>query len=267
MINKEESTEKIVLRTKNLHIGYRSKKDVKYIAKNIELEIGEGELVGVIGVNGVGKSTLLRSISGIQENLGGEIFVDGTKINSLSPEKKSKLISIVLTEQPLSKNLSVFELIALGRQPYTNWLGTLTSTDLNFINEAIDLIGIGDLKSKKCYELSDGQLQRVLIARAISQNTALVVLDEPTTHLDIYHQAYVLKLMKDLTVETNKSIVFATHEINLALQLCDKIILLNKEEVITGSPAYLKEKGVLSNLFPQDLIIFDPGTSTFKLKT
>lgn len=174
---------------------------------------------------------------------------------------------MVLTEQPISKNLSVFELIALGRQPYTNWIGTLTPGDRLYIKEAIQLVDIESLQEKKCFELSDGQLQRVLISRAIAQDTPLIVLDEPTTHLDLYHQAYVFKLLKSLTIKTSKSIVFATHEINLALQLCDRIILMEKNKVTVGSPSDLIEKEVLSKLFPSDLIIFDKKSGSFKLKT
>ena len=163
--------------------------------------------------------------------------------------------------------MSVYELIALGRQPYTNWIGTLSEEDKTHIDQAIDLVDIRALMHKKCYELSDGQLQKTLIARALAQNTPLVILDEPTTHLDIYHQAHVLKLLKDLSQRTNKSILFATHEINLALQLCDKIILMEKHKVSIGTPLELIEKDAFSNLFPADLIIFDKSSQTFKINT
>lgn len=223
--------------------------------------------MAVIGTNGVGKSTLLRSLIGIQDVLKGEVYINALKLNLLPTDQRSELISIVLTEQPISKNLSVFELIALGRQPYTNWIGKLTSKDLKYIQNSLKLIDIENLQDKKCYELSDGQLQKVLIARAIAQDTPLVILDEPTTHLDIYHQAYVLKLLKKLTVQTNKAIVFATHEINLALQLCDRIILMEKDKVTVGTPDELVRDDVFSSLFPSDLIVFDKISRSFKIKT
>jgi len=215
----------------------------------------------------VGKSTLLRSLSGVQEILNGEVFINGSPLKKLSSQQLAEQISVVLTEQPISKNLSVFELIALGRQPYTNWIGTLSSNDIHHINEALKLVDIESLQVKKCYELSDGQLQKALIARALAQNTPLVILDEPTTHLDIYHQAYVLKLLKSLTLQTKKSILFSTHEINLALQLCDRIILMEKNNVTIGSPSELIENDVFSNLFPSDLIVFDKISNSFKIKT
>lgn len=257
----------IILTTRDLQIGYRNKKKDNIVASHIDIEITEGELVGLIGINGVGKSTLLRSLTGVQEPLKGNVSISGNDLTQIPSEKLSEIISIVLTEQPISKNLSVFELIALGRQPYTNWIGTLTALDREYIYNAMKLVEITDLQHKKCYELSDGQLQKVLIARALAQDTALVVLDEPTTHLDIYHQAYVLKLLKDLTTQTKKGILFATHEINLAIQLCDRIILMHKDQVHTGSPKELIENNVFSAMFPPDLIYFDTQSQSFKIIT
>ncbi|WP_168194615.1 ABC transporter ATP-binding protein [Antarcticibacterium arcticum] len=264
-MKKENSN--IILETDNLQVGYRSKKVENLIASNIRLEVKEGELVAIIGINGVGKSTLLRSLSGVQDALRGEIIIGGESLKTISSGKLSELISIVLTEQPISKNLSVFELIALGRQPYTNWIGSLTNNDLEHIRKAIKLVDIEPLEHKKCYELSDGQLQKVLIARAIAQDTPLIILDEPTTHLDIYHQAYVLKLLKDLTKQTGKGILFATHEINLAIQLCDRIVLMHNQKVITGTPADLIKEDVFSHMFPGDLIVFDKLFQSFKINT
>ncbi|WP_353057343.1 ABC transporter ATP-binding protein [Antarcticibacterium sp. W02-3] len=235
------------------------------MASAIDLELYEGELTAIIGINGVGKSTLLRSLSGVQEMLAGEVYINQNKLKDISPGELAQSISVVLTEQPVSRNLTVFELIALGRQPYTNWIGTLTQEDRQQINYALQLVGIEDLQHKKCYELSDGQLQKVLIGRALAQDTPLVVLDEPTTHLDIYHQAYVLKLLKNLTVKTKKSILFSTHEINLALQLCDKIILMEKGRVTIGTPTELVEKNMFAEMFPDDLIIFDRETRSFRI--
>jgi len=256
-----------VITANDLSIGYRNKSGDTCIASAIDLEIEEGELVGLIGVNGVGKSTLLRSLSGVQPYLKGEVSILNKNLQKLSSEDLAKTISVVLTEQPISKNLSVSELIALGRQPYTNWIGSLSKEDRKKIQTSIELVNIEALKDKRCFELSDGQLQKVLIARALAQDTPFIILDEPTTHLDMYHQAYVLKLLKKLTTETNKSILFATHEINLALQLCDKIIIMEKDKVIAGSPKELIEKNAFSNIFPSDLIYFDNESVSFKIRT
>ena len=237
------------------------------IASGINIDVAEAELTAVIGINGVGKSTFLRTISGIQPELSGKVFLNAEARENIPQQQLARLISLVLTEQPLSKNLSVAELVALGRQPYTNWIGTLSAEDRKMVKNALALVKIEDLQNKKCYELSDGQLQKVLIARALAQDTKLMILDEPTSHLDIYHQAQVLKLLKELSRQTGKAIIFATHELNLALQLCDKIILMKPGEVIQDVPQQLIQKGHFESIFPADLIVFDPVTESFRIKT
>ena len=237
------------------------------VASGIDIDVAEGELTAVIGINGVGKSTFLRTISGIQPALSGKILINTEAREDIRPQQLARFISLVLTEQPLSKNLSVAELVALGRQPYTNWIGTLSAEDRKMVKKALALVNIEDLQNKKCYELSDGQLQKVLIARALAQDTKMMILDEPTSHLDMYHKAQVLKLLKQLSQQTGKAIIFATHEINLALQLCDKIILMKPSQVIQDAPKQLIQKGHFENIFPSDLIVFDPVTETFRIKT
>ncbi|MDT0676304.1 ABC transporter ATP-binding protein [Autumnicola musiva] len=256
-----------ILKTENLSIGYTQKNRNRVIASGVDITISEGELVAVIGVNGIGKSTFLRTLSGIQQPLSGKVFSKNIEINKIENIELASLISLVLTEQPISKNLSVFELVALGRQPYTNWIGKLSKNDLRQIISTLKLVNIEELQDKKCYELSDGQMQKVLIARALAQDTPLVILDEPTTHLDLYHKAYVLKLLKDLTRKTNKAIVFASHEINLAIQLCDKIILMQPGKVEIGSPEELLKANSFSGIFPSDIIFFDPETASFRIKS
>lgn len=250
-----------------LNIGYLKKKQETLIASNINVEIREGQLVALIGVNGVGKSTLLRTISGIQPALEGEVFINGLNRSDISQQELATKISLVLTRQALSKNLRVIELVALGRQPYTNWIGRLSETDILKTREALEMAQIQELRDRRCYELSDGQLQKVLIARALAQDTPLMILDEPTSHLDIYHKAQVLKLLKTLSQRTGKGILFATHEINLALQLCDSIILMKKGEVLQGSPEELMTQNAFDTMFPSDLITFDTATHSFRIKT
>ncbi len=257
----------IVLETKHLKIGYRKKQQQTVIASGINIGVEEGELVAVVGVNGVGKSTFLRTLSGLQPELEGGVLINGEDRNLFSSEKLAALISLVLTEQPLSKNLGVAELVALGRQPYTNWIGTLSTEDRQKVTQALQLVNIENIQHKKCYELSDGQLQKVLIARALAQDTPIMILDEPTSHLDMYHKAQVLKLLKQLSVETGKAVLFATHEINLALELCDKIILMKPEGVIAGSPKELIQQKAFESIFPSDLIFFDSATRSFRIKT
>jgi len=260
MKNKEAKT---ILSTQHLSIGYED----KVVAQNIELNIKKGELLAVIGVNGSGKSTLLKTIIKELTPIAGNVFLEEVAIENISAKEISEKISIVLTETHFSKNLRVEELVSLGRQPYSNWLGILTSKDKVAVQNALNLIAVQDLAHKKCSDLSDGQLQKVMLARALAQNTPLIMLDEPTTHLDLYHKAFVLKMLKKLSKTTQKAIVFATHEIDLALQLCDKIILVNNGEVIQQTPENLIKEKHLENLFPSDLIQFDSISKSFKIKS
>ncbi len=263
MSKKEEH---IILKTENLSVGYVSKKVKTVVASNINIELKQGQLVGLIGANGVGKSTLLRTLTNVQKSLNGTVFINEKNIKNYNPLDLAKVMSLVLTEQIASKNLSVFELVALGRQPYTNWVGNLSENDISIIYNALNQTNITDLKHKKCFELSDGQLQKVMIARALAQDTDLIILDEPTTHLDMYHKAYILKLLQKLAQETNKTILFSSHEIDLAIQLCDNLIVMTKTEVISDSPCNLISKGTFNRLFPKDLIAFDEKTGSFRVK-
>jgi len=225
----------------------------------------QGELAAIVGVNGIGKSTLLRTLGNVQPKLSGSITLNKVPLEQHSTAELAAGISVVLTEPIASKNLTVQELISLGRQPYTNWLGTLTAEDRDKISLAMDMVQISELKAKKCYELSDGQMQRVMIARAIAQDTQLILLDEPTTHLDLYHKVQILKLLKSIAHTTKKTILFTTHEIEIAIQLCDKMLILEKNRSTFGSPCELISKKSFENLFPPDTITFDPQTGSFRV--
>jgi len=261
-----EKQQHIVLRTENLSIGYVSKKEETIVASNINMSLYEGELVGLVGANGIGKSTLLRTLSNVQNPLKGAVYINDKNIKTYQPLDLAKVMSLVLTEPIASKNLTIFELVALGRQPYTNWIGSISENDLLEINKALELTNIQDLKHKKCFELSDGQLQKALIARALAQDTNLIILDEPTTHLDIYHKAYILKLLQKLAKETNRTILYSSHEIDLSIQLCDKMIVMTKDYVETETPCSLISNGAFNTLFPKDLISFDKKSGNFRVK-
>ncbi|MEK6155629.1 ABC transporter ATP-binding protein [Flavobacteriaceae bacterium 3-367] len=255
----------IALEARDLGIGYSAKKVQNYILKGIRFSILQGELAAIVGINGVGKSTLLRTLGRVQRKLAGSIWVNNIPLEHHTPLELASKISIVLTEPIASKNLTVRELIALGRQPYTNWLGTLSPDDASKIKNAIAMVGLEALQYKKCYELSDGQLQKVMIARALAQDTSLILLDEPTTHLDLYHKVHILKLLKFIAHETGKTILFTTHEIDMAIQLCDKMVLLDQKGNTFGTPGELIQQKHFEGLFPPDTIRFDPDTASFKV--
>lgn len=261
-----DQTKHTILKTENLSIGYKIKKKDKVIISDISIQLKEGELVGLVGANGIGKSTLLRTLTNVQPKLKGEILINSKSLENTTDLELAQSLSVVLTEPIASRNLTVFELVALGRQPYTNWIGSLSEADKTIINKAISQTNIDSLKNKKCFELSDGQLQKVMIARALAQDTDLIILDEPTTHLDMYHKAYILKLLQKLAKETGKTILFSSHEIDLAIQLCDSMIVMTDDKVFTNSPCKLIEEGVFETLFPKDLIAFDTKSGSFKVK-
>jgi len=258
-------TPNIILKAEGLSIGYKTKKEEIVVTDHINFELEKGQLIGLVGANGIGKSTLLRTLIKVQPALSGSIILNGKALNTTTGLELAKQLSIVLTEPISSKNLSVYELVALGRHPYTNWVGRLTEDDVSIINKALQLVNIEDLKTKRCYELSDGQLQKVMLARALAQDTAIIILDEPTTHLDMYHKAYILKLLQKLTKETGKTILFSSHEIDLAIQLCDTMIVMQNENVVFDSPGNLISQGIFESLFPDDLIVFDSNTGGFRV--
>ncbi|GMN09194.1 ABC transporter ATP-binding protein [Croceitalea sp. MTPC9] len=253
--------QKTTIEAKELSIGYKN----TVVSENIGFKLRSNELCAIIGINGIGKSTLLRTLGKLQPKLSGEILIESQPLENCSPLDFARQTSVVLTEPIASKNLTVQELITLGRQPYTNWLGSLTTYDEKHIKESIQNFELEQFKEKKCHELSDGQLQRVLIARAMAQDTPLILLDEPTTHLDLYHKVQILKLLQELAHEHDKTIVFTTHEIDLAIQLCDKILILDGRENPFASPCELVEKGCFNTLFPSEMVKFDTKTGSFKV--
>lgn len=253
----------MIIKTHDIDIGYDKPKLV--VAKSVNIKIDKAGLTAVIGVNGSGKSTLIKSLGGLLPIIKGEISLFEKPIKDYTPKSIAQKISLVLTKQSLPQHLKVIDFVALGRHPYTNWLGIPQHRDKTHIIKALKQVDLFDIKDKTCLALSDGQLQKTLIARAIAQNTALIVLDEPTSHLDMYHKAMVLKLLKQVTIENDKAVVFATHEINLALQLCDNIILIKNKRTIQDTPKALIKSGLLQELFPKDLIRFDDVAKIFKM--
>lgn len=251
---------------RNLTIGFSSKNKTTTVAEKINFSIAEGELVGLVGANGIGKSTLLRTLTGMQSPLHGKIFINGKNVNEYSSFQLATHLSIVLTEPPASKNLLVQEMISLGRQPYTNWIGSISEADKKAVEIAMEVTETKSLAHRKCFEISDGQMQRVAIARALAQDTPLIILDEPTTHLDIYHRAYVLKLLKNLAKESKKTIFFSTHEIDLAIQLTDKMLVMAVGNTYFDTPCKLIESGHFDSLFPKNIISFDGNTGRFIVK-
>lgn len=258
-----KSEKNIVLKTENLSIGYQSKKTKNIVASAINLSIEKGKLITVLGKNGIGKSTLLRTISKVQKSLNGAVFINQKNLEKLSNKELSTALSLVLTERLPESQLTVFELVAIGRQPYTNWIDKLSTTDLEKINWAIEQTEINHLKNKRFYELSDGQLQRVLIARALAQDTEIIILDEPTAHLDLHHTIKIFTLLKNLVEKTSKTIILSSHEVNLSIQFADEIVLFTDEKVHTGTALELMKNDAFDNLFSKEIVNFNRNLQQF----
>lgn len=257
---------KTVLHTKNLTIGYTKGKQIIKVQDDISLSLSSGKLIALIGKNGIGKSTFLKTITGIIPPISGEVELKNRNISTYEPNDLAQELSLVLTEALPPSNLTVYEIVALGRQPYTNWLGTLTEEDKSKINDAISITGISDFIHKKHFEISDGQLQKVMIARALAQDTSLIILDEPTTHLDLVHKVTLLKLLQKLAHETNKTILYSTHDLDLAIQLADEMIVFTEETIYSDQPCNLISDGVFEKIFSNDNIVFDSVNGKFKIK-
>jgi len=237
------------IKTSNLSIGYKKGKKKSVVLEGINIELCGGELVCLLGVNGSGKSTLIRTISGFQPPLEGSVSINGKELDDYSRLNLAQKISVVLTDRVSGTNLNVYDLVSLGRYPYTNWFVSLSENDQKAIDHAIELAGINDLLQRKIYELSDGQLQKCMIARALAQDGPIMILDEPTTHLDLNNRVEIMRLLRTLAHNQDKTILVATHELDLALQMADSFLLISSEGILKGMPEDLILSGALDNVF------------------
>lgn len=257
---------KPLLIARNLSIGYRSGKRENSVADLLNLDLFTGQLVCLLGPNGAGKSTLMRTISGLQPALAGEITIDDQPLQHLNPGELAKKLSLVLTERVESGNLSVEELVGLGRTPYTGWLGNLTNADRNKIRQSMEETDTLRYAARKMNALSDGERQKVMLARALSQDTALILLDEPTAHLDLPNRVEMMRLLHHLARQTNKAILLSTHELDLALQAADRLWLLDADgKLATGTPEDLVLNGNFEAAFTRNGFLFDRQTGTFTI--
>ena len=251
---------------KDLSIGYPGKGEVKVVAGHINAGINSGELTCLLGANGIGKSTLLRTLSAFQTKLSGEIFIQGKEIEQYKDKELSMAISVVLTEKSEVRNMTVTELVGLGRTPYTGFWGTLDEDDKQIVERSISLVKIEKLADRMVHTLSDGERQKVMIAKALAQETPIIFLDEPTAFLDFPSKVEMMQLLHRLSRQTNKTIFLSTHDLELALQIADKIWLMDKMNgVIIGTPEDLSLNGSLSTFFAHKGIIFDIETGLFRV--
>ncbi|MFL5731236.1 MAG: ABC transporter ATP-binding protein [Cytophagaceae bacterium] len=253
------------MRTSGLDAGYQhaSGKSLP-VLKNLSIDLKAGELVSLIGANGSGKSTLIKTLTGIIPALSGAIEIEGSILGRIRMSELSKKISVVLTERVEAGNLSVRSLIALGRYPYTGLLGGLSAKDKEIIERSIRITSLEKLQDRFIQELSDGERQKVMIARALAQETSIIFLDEPTAYLDIQNKFEIIRLLRKLTETENKCVVLSTHDLDLALQFSDRMLLLSEGEIISGCPEDLILQNQLDKLFPTGPIRFDKASNKFK---
>lgn len=255
-----------MLQTKDLTIGYqKGRKKTHVIQKSLNLQLPPYTLTTLLGINGIGKSTLIRTLSGHLKPLSGSVFLNSKPFATYNTQALSKEISVVLTDAIPQSNLTVLEVLQISRTPYLNWQSTLTPEDKYWIDKAIDLTSIAPLMQQSLLSLSDGQLQRVLIARALVQNTPLIILDEPSSHLDLNHKVKLYQLLQYLTQKENKTILFSSHDIELALQFADEAIVLQEGFYTQNTIENLIFNGVFDYFFSDNTLQFDRLNKRFTL--
>ena len=246
------------VRIENLTIGYNTKKNRKVVASGITASLQSSRMTCLIGPNGVGKSTLLRTLSAFQPPLEGNVFIHGKDIATLTQKQLAKLIGVVLTVRPDVQNLTVEDLVGLGRSPYTGFWGTLDEEDRKVVNDAIGMVGIGQLAKRMIQNLSDGERQKVMIAKALAQQTPVIFLDEPTAFLDYPSKVEMMQMLHHLSRTAEKTIFLSTHDLELALQVADTVWLMMDDNTMhIGSPRQLADDGTLGAFIERNGIIFD----------
>ena len=251
-----------MVRIKNLSVGYRG----RVVLGNLNLSADECELVALIGRNGAGKSTLMKTIARLQPVLSGEITIAGKSLKHYSRSELAELLSFVSTETVNVSHLTVQQLVSFGRFPYTNWIGKLTTKDVALVEEAMQLTGISAFGNKNLLEISDGERQRAMIARTLAQDTNLILLDEPTAFLDMPNKYEIVNLLQRLTRTKRKTILFSTHDLNIAMLEADKLWLMIDGELYEGSPEDLALNQQLTRMFEGTKLNFDDNKGEFNIK-
>ena len=251
---------------RDLSIGYRNKQTSRVVVRDINATIGEGRLTCLLGANGVGKSTLLRTLSAFQPKMGGEIMIGEREIGSYTARELSRLIGVVLTEKPDVRNMTARELVSTGRSPYTGFWGSCSQADYDAVDEALRQVGCTELSVRQIDTLSDGERQKVMIAKALAQETDIIYLDEPTAFLDFPSKVEVMLLLRRICQEQEKTVFLSTHDLELALQIADCIWLIDRKNGLhIGSPRALADEGVLGQFVERGGTKFDRETMTIRI--
>lgn len=256
-----------ILNTHNLSIGYRKNKSCTTIISGLDLELKQGVLAALVGANGIGKSTLLRTLVGNQQPIAGIVNINNQNLSTISKKELSHLLSIVNTDRTQAGGLTVRELVALGRQPYTGFLGILDKNDQRIISESMQSAGISHKANHFLAELSDGERQKAMIAKALAQQTPIIILDEPTAFLDVESRLETMLLLHRLAHEQNKAILLSSHDLSQSLMLADELwVIDHKRNMYCGNTEDIALSGVLNDIFTSPNITFDSIEGDFKIK-
>ncbi len=266
MFQDSSSSTAKVLETMDLAIGYTDKKAV--IASGIDISARAGEFICLVGPNGVGKSTLLRTLAGVQHPVEGNVILKGRNIKLWSRIEKARKVAVVSTERRDPAGFSVFDIVALGRFPHTDWKGRLSGSDRSVVEKVLGEVKAEHLTSRDFLRISDGERQRIMVARALAQEPEILFLDEPTAFLDLVRRVEILQILKRLSGKKGMTIIMAIHDISLAIDLADRIWLFNPSEgIIDGSPEDLVLKGEIQRTFSTEELVFDPVTGNYPSAT
>lgn len=254
-----------LLRCNNLSLGYKTQGNKILLHEGLNLSLEAGKVYCLVGPNGAGKSTLIKTLAGIIPSLGGCIYFNDTNAKDLSPSEISKSLSIVLTDKPYTERFRVYDMVAMGRQPYTGFLGKLGKKDHQEIEIALQSMGIHPLKDRFFGDLSDGEQQKVMIAKSLAQQTPILMLDEPTAFLDFSSKIEVMILLRNIARNSQKSVILSSHDINLAFRLSDEIILMAKgNQCVQDTPETMIQKNHMMKYFRNEIFRFDNQRLSFE---
>lgn len=245
-----------MIRLEHVTLGYGQ----RILLRDASAELADGALVALLGRNGSGKSTLLRTAAGLESPMEGQILADGQALSALPPEETARLVSFVTTERVRVPDLRCRDVVALGRAPHTGWTGRLRPADWRRVDEALALLGMEAYAARTMDRMSDGECQRVMIARALAQDTPTILLDEPTSFLDLPNRYELGLLLRRLAHEQGKCVLFSTHELDIALTLCDFVALIDNPHLHHLPAREMVASGHIERLFRNEAVTFDPHT-------
>jgi iron complex transport system ATP-binding protein len=253
-----------IIELTNLQLGFKNGRKTKLLGQPFGVQAAKGQLIALIGSNGAGKSTLIKTICNLHPAVSGTIIINNQPLNNLNRLELARLVSLVSTDLERTTKLRVYDLVALGRFPHNNWLGTISSEDHKIIVQAIKDVGMENFMDNDGLTLSDGEYQRVMIARALAQDTPIIMLDEPTAFLDLANRYHIISLLNQLAHDQQKTILFSTHDLAIAMQHADQLWVMTPESFYAGISEDLLLKGVFDHLFRDKKMMFDLESMQYK---